>query len=183
MNGLLCLIPESFHFQLLHSLDDRGLVFSSIDFLRKVHRIDKSLVEKRMECCSQFFETVMNALQRELLEISFLFDHKGLTEATEMFQGELKSIIQCSKCGEVSEDSSSFFSLHLPVPACKTENSVSCYDCLESFTETEHLDEFRCKTCSKDCATNASKKTEINFPKLLVFTFNRFVWDRINMTG
>ncbi|KAJ3125443.1 ubiquitin-specific protease doa4 [Nowakowskiella sp. JEL0407] len=98
----------------------------------------------------------------------------------DIFQGQLKSRLQCLTCGKVSTTFDHFMYLTLPIPTKGNGSGRNQYvtleDCLKKFCEEEILDgddAWLCPRCKK--RRKASKKLEIvRLPAILLVHLKRF---------
>ncbi|KAL3900638.1 MAG: hypothetical protein SGCHY_001201 [Lobulomycetales sp.] len=94
----------------------------------------------------------------------------------DMFQGQLRSVVQCQKCGKASITYNTFMYLSLPIPKVNRngvkDGPVTLNECLDLFAELELLDGDNkwCKTLRK-----SSKKLSISkLPPFLMIHLKRF---------
>eukprot|EP01012_Entosiphon_sulcatum_P055458 TRINITY_DN7742_c0_g1_i1.p1 TRINITY_DN7742_c0_g1~~TRINITY_DN7742_c0_g1_i1.p1 ORF type:complete len:443 (+),score=35.98 TRINITY_DN7742_c0_g1_i1:24-1331(+) len=106
----------------------------------------------------------------------FYYGHAG-SRVTNIFCGQLKSSLQCSKCQAVSRTFDPFFDLSLPIPTSSAvSRGPSLRDCLELFTQAERLQGEESPKCEK-CNNRrpATKKLSIfRTPPVLVLHLKRF---------
>ncbi|KAM9891065.1 hypothetical protein OXX69_012403, partial [Metschnikowia pulcherrima] len=95
------------------------------------------------------------------------------------FQGQYVSQLRCLECQMTSSTFNSFTILSLPIPRIlgpTKSRALSLFDCLDSFVETELLDDdnkWHCPRCLKFC--KSTKKLVISrLPKILIIHFKRF---------
>lgn len=110
---------------------------------------------------------------------------------TELFSGQMHSTITCDICGSVSNNYDPFIGLPVPLPGSRNNSfssglsgtkggglnsSVSLEDCLNLFTQSEHLsgmDEVYCRKCKGH--KPSTKTNEIyRAPKILIIQLKRF---------
>jgi ubiquitin carboxyl-terminal hydrolase 2/21 len=112
---------------------------------------------------------------------SFIFD---------LFGGQLRSTLSCSKCKSVSIAFDPFMDLSLPIPKPKSslfrsaKNVTSLEDCLDEFFASETLDHQEkvfCKKCGKH--TVMQKRLSLfRFPKVLVLHVKRFATHAVSVS-
>jgi len=98
----------------------------------------------------------------------------------DMFQGQLRSIVQCLTCGKASVTFNAFMYLSLPIPSKNNsgvkDGPVYIEDCLDKFVEIEILDgddKWNCPRCK--CARKSSKTLTIaKLPPFLLIHLKRF---------
>ncbi|XP_041356247.1 ubiquitin carboxyl-terminal hydrolase 8-like [Gigantopelta aegis] len=94
----------------------------------------------------------------------------------ELFQGQLKSTLQCKSCGKQSKTFQTFMFLSVPIPS---SSKCSLSDCIREFLKPERLtgdSKWRCPRCKVD--RDATKKIDIwKLPPILLIGLNRFVRD------
>lgn len=95
------------------------------------------------------------------------------------FQGQYVSQLRCLECQMTSSTFNSFTILSLPIPRIlgpTKSRALLLFDCLDSFVETELLDDdnkWHCPRCLKFC--KLTKKLVISrLPKILIIHFKRF---------
>jgi len=109
----------------------------------------------------------------------------------DLFQGHLRSELQCAKCGFKSVKFDAFMNLELPLiqgsapsangrPATPSQYvDTDINSCLREFTKKEHLTgehKWRCPKCKK--LRDATKQlTLYSLPNVLIITFKRFQVD------
>ena len=95
----------------------------------------------------------------------------------DLFQGQLRSELQCMQCGHVSLRFDPVLYVTLPVP----HTSCTLMDCFEEFTATEMLrghDQWYCSRCKSN--VDAKKKMGLwKLPPVLVIHLKRFEYDHI----
>jgi ubiquitin C-terminal hydrolase len=96
----------------------------------------------------------------------------GNSIVSEIFAGQIESIIKCATCGFESATYDAFFDLSVPIPTKRT--GLSLVECLEDYTKLETLDaEWKCSTCK--LVRVATKQVLIShLPDILVVQLNRF---------
>lgn len=106
---------------------------------------------------------------------------------TDLFVGQLKSMLKCCSCGYTSVTFDPFWDLSLPIPRKTSswsgrrssgadDSDISIGDCIQIFTKEEVLDGDERPTCDK-CKTKrkSTKKFSIQrFPSILVLHLKRF---------
>ncbi|KAI3631149.1 hypothetical protein MIR68_010639 [Amoeboaphelidium protococcarum] len=99
---------------------------------------------------------------------------------TELFQGQLKSTLQCSVCGKTSTTYNPFMYLSLPIPVNGGgSGGIRLYDCINEFTKDEILDQeesWRCPQC-KVPRRAVKKLTIVRLPPILLVHLKRFSAD------
>ncbi|KAI9296170.1 cysteine proteinase [Neoconidiobolus thromboides FSU 785] len=93
-----------------------------------------------------------------------------------LFQGQLKSKLQCKICGKTSTTFNVFMYLSLPIPKL---NQVNLLDCLNTFVKEETLDGDNAWNCPKcKCARPATKILTISrLPDVLLIHLKRFSYE------
>ncbi|KAI0235568.1 ubiquitin-specific protease doa4 [Massospora cicadina] len=95
-----------------------------------------------------------------------------------LFQGQLKSRLQCGVCSEVSVTFNTFMYLSLPIPDPKA-GPVHLLDCLELFIQEETLvgeNAWFCPRCR--CARPSTKRLTISrLPDVLLIHLKRFSYE------
>ncbi|KAI9220624.1 hypothetical protein BC828DRAFT_348111 [Blastocladiella britannica] len=99
---------------------------------------------------------------------------------SQIFQGQLRSELQCSTCGTRSVSYSTFSTLSVPVPGgARARAPVHLEDCLREFVRPQVLDgdnAWRCPRCK--VARSAIKSMAITkFPSVLIVHLMRFSFD------
>lgn len=100
-------------------------------------------------------------------------DHKLRNQSviTQLFQGQFRSTVTCSRCGWKSRKFDVFQYLALEIPS--NVNRCSLQDCLRMYLRDEKIDGFKCEKC-KNLVT-ASKKIDVwSLPPILMVFFKRF---------
>ena len=91
---------------------------------------------------------------------------------TDLFQGQLSSVITCKDCNYGSVSCDSFLCLNLPSPDSYMR-STSIDQCLGLYFKESHLQSYRCEKCKKK--DNCSQKISLyRLPKILVLQLKRF---------
>ena len=92
----------------------------------------------------------------------------------DLFQGQFKSSVTCSRCKHRSVTFDTFMYISLPVPKSRTMPSLQ--DCLEEFTKEETLEQgWVCPKCRIPVV--ARKKFDIwKVPPVLLFHLKRFLY-------
>lgn len=93
---------------------------------------------------------------------------------SDVFSGQLESIIECTTCGEQSATYDTIYDLSVPIPSSlrdnsKSKSSIHLMDCLNDFAKKETLDgaEWKCPKCK--CKREATKQVLISkIPEILV---------------
>jgi ubiquitin C-terminal hydrolase len=111
---------------------------------------------------------------------TYYSDHSS--SVTDFYTSFIRSKLVCSECRIDKNVFESVLHIILPMPKKKPGiiSKLSLYDCLDLFTETEHLGEQNLRYCS-DCKrkTQVEKKISIwSTPPILVFQIARFSPDR-----
>jgi ubiquitin C-terminal hydrolase len=98
---------------------------------------------------------------------------------TNLFTGLFQSEIECDVCSFKSITFDPFTNISLDIP---TKQNCTLYDCLESMTETEQLDNDNKVRCDRCYHKNQAHKTTsiLYFPKILIIQLKRF---KKNMCG
>ncbi|XP_048242717.1 ubiquitin carboxyl-terminal hydrolase 8-like [Haliotis rufescens] len=105
-------------------------------------------------------------------------DHKRLHKSiiVELFQGQLKSTLQCKHCGKKSVTFQAFMFLSLPLPP---QSKCSLRECIQKFISPEMMTgscKWKCPKCRVE--RDAVKKIDIwKLPPILLIGLNRFVSD------
>ncbi|XP_071958603.1 ubiquitin carboxyl-terminal hydrolase 2-like [Antedon mediterranea] len=91
-----------------------------------------------------------------------------------LFVGQLKSVLECSECNNRSVTFDPFWDLSLPIP--RNISSVTLIDCLKEFTKQEVLDGDERPVCSKCKAKRRCLKSFSiqRIPHILVIHLKRF---------
>lgn len=122
-------------------------------------------------------ENVKFALNKEIKDsytawARYLFRNDSLIVS--LFQGQLKSQLQCLTCSKTSTTYNPFMYLSLPIP--RNTGSTSLSRCLDEFVREEVLDDadsWRCPRCKRN--RRASKKLSISrVPPILLIQLKRF---------
>ena len=107
----------------------------------------------------------------------------GVSPILDMFYNQQHSIITCTNCGSVSNSYDPSIMITLPIPV--SGNSLSIYDCFDTYTREEILDnsnKYKCDKCNTEC--NATKKLSIcKTSKYLMISFKRFQSDGNKLTN
>ncbi|XP_066280467.1 ubiquitin carboxyl-terminal hydrolase 2-like [Branchiostoma lanceolatum] len=95
------------------------------------------------------------------------------SQITDLFVGQLKSVLQCTHCQHCSVTFDPFWDLSLPIPK---KSSIDVRDCLRDFVEEEVLDGDEKPTCSRCKARRKCTKRFFlqRLPKILVLHLKRF---------
>ncbi|XP_067653000.1 ubiquitin carboxyl-terminal hydrolase 8-like [Haliotis asinina] len=105
-------------------------------------------------------------------------DHKRLHKSiiVELFQGQLKSTLQCKHCSKKSVTFQAFMFLSLPIPQ---QSRCTLRDCIYKFLSPEMMTgscKWKCPKCRVE--RDAVKKIDIwKLPPILLIGLNRFVSD------
>ncbi|KAJ1550416.1 ubiquitin-specific protease doa4, partial [Cladochytrium tenue] len=96
----------------------------------------------------------------------------------DLFQGQLKSKLQCLTCKKTSTTFNPFMYLSVPIPSSSSTRgaSVSLYDCLDKFTEPEALDGENAWQCPH-CKAQRRTRKELalaSLPSVLLVHLKRF---------
>ena len=97
-----------------------------------------------------------------------------------LFQGQLRSRVQCRTCGKSSSTFNTFMYLSLPIVKPKQSGSkYTLHSCLDGFLAEEHLDEANSWYCPQCKAPReAVKKLDLwRLPPVMIFHFKRFSYD------
>jgi len=84
---------------------------------------------------------------------------------SDIFAGQIESVIRCSTCGFESATYDAFFDLSVPIPK---KNNLKLVDCIKDYTKIETLDaEWKCSKCNDTRV--ATKQVLISkLPEILV---------------
>ncbi|KAJ9088006.1 ubiquitin-specific protease doa4, variant 2 [Entomophthora muscae] len=97
-----------------------------------------------------------------------------------LFQGQLKSRLQCSVCSKTSVTFNTFMYLSLPIPSLKSKASpVHLLECLDLFVQEETLDGDNAWFCPRcKCARPSTKRLTISrLPDVLLIHLKRFSYE------
>lgn len=96
----------------------------------------------------------------------------GSSVISDVFGGQIESVIRCGTCAAESATYDTFFDLSVPIPS--GAKKVRLEDCLADFAKVETLDgEWKCPRCK--CPRTATKQVLISkVPQVLVISLNRF---------
>lgn len=98
------------------------------------------------------------------------YTHRNKSKLSDIFVGQLKSMLQCSRCGYRSVNFEPFWDLALPIPQSRANLTLS--ECLQLLIKKETL-LVNCETCNKE--TMCFKHYTINkLPKVLVIYVKRY---------
>lgn len=101
---------------------------------------------------------------------------RGNSIITEIFQGQLMSVIKCGFCSERAVACDCFLDLTLPIAAGGIFSKSRLLDCFRTFVAAGKIPEYRCEHCKK--TGKCTQEVSIyRFPKVLVIQLKRF---RIN---
>ncbi|KAJ3102989.1 ubiquitin-specific protease doa4, partial [Phlyctochytrium planicorne] len=99
---------------------------------------------------------------------------KDYSIVVDLFQGQLKSTLQCMSCHKTSMTFHPFMYLSVPVPNSATPIDITA--CIQSFIQSEHMqgeNAWRCPRCKT--RRNAMKFTSVSrFPSILIIHLKRF---------
>jgi ubiquitin carboxyl-terminal hydrolase 8 len=144
-----------------------------VSLLDKLHE-DLNRVREPQSCHSAehtVTEEVIAALKWE--------EHlqSGCSVIVDLFQGQLKSTVRCTKCPYVSVTFDTFMYLSLPLPKTKL---TTLQECLAEFTKEEQLEADQLWVCPVCLVPNqAMKKFDIwKVPPVLVIHLKRFKTNR-----
>eukprot|EP00005_Dracoamoeba_jomungandri_P013183 CAMPEP_0174265372 /NCGR_PEP_ID=MMETSP0439-20130205/26238_1 /TAXON_ID=0 /ORGANISM="Stereomyxa ramosa, Strain Chinc5" /LENGTH=641 /DNA_ID=CAMNT_0015351799 /DNA_START=549 /DNA_END=2474 /DNA_ORIENTATION=- len=134
----------------------------------------------------EFFVYLLDRLHDELK----LIDKAGWNQhgsiISDTFQGTLQSKVTCCNCGKSSTKMDVFLDLSLDIPVQHAASSrrrgkkykipsCSIYDCFESFTTPEPIEDYYCQFCkSKQDAQKALIIQKL--PNVLCIVLKRFCW-------
>ncbi|KAJ3221164.1 ubiquitin-specific protease doa4 [Clydaea vesicula] len=100
----------------------------------------------------------------------------------DMFQGQVKSVLQCYYCGTTSTSFNTFMYLSLPIPPVNRDGvkggAVYLEDCFEKYLEVDELDGDDRWNCSKCKVLRKAKKTTTitRLPPILIINLKRFYY-------
>ncbi|ESO95142.1 hypothetical protein LOTGIDRAFT_215305 [Lottia gigantea] len=118
-----------------------------------------------------------NIPDREAAELAWA-NHKKVNSSVivSLFQGQLKSTVQCRTCGKQSVTFEAFMYLSLPIP---DKSRCTLKDCIQTFLRPEMMtgsSRYKCSVCK--VPRDAVKRIELwKLPAILLIGLNRFVSD------
>lgn len=103
--------------------------------------------------------------------------HRNNSIIVSLFQGQLKSRLQCGTCSNVSVTFNAFMYLSLPIPT--KAGPIHLLDCLELFTQEETLEGENAWFCPRCRSARPSTKrlTISRLPDVLLVHLKRFSYD------
>ncbi|EGD79266.1 hypothetical protein PTSG_12908 [Salpingoeca rosetta] len=108
------------------------------------------------------------------------FISRGTSTITDLFQGQLRSVLKCSVCHYESSKYETFRCLSLPVPQAGSHALLHCFDL---FSRPENLTgdmRWKCPQCKTH--RDAEKCTGIwRLPRYLIVHLMRFTFDKAGM--
>ena len=96
---------------------------------------------------------------------------RAASQVTDLFRGQLLSIVTCSVCGSSRYTFEEFLDLSLPIPL--DHKGVTLQRCFDEFTATKDLEGVKCKVCRTERVCSATM-TIHRYPKVLVVHLKRF---------
>lgn len=147
---------------------------------------NKSLTGFEEQDAHEFWQFMLNQFHQDYQRVSNKttdnFRNDSLTGYCECikhkyFNGELESSIKCSNCANVTRKIDPIIDLSLELT--NLTNNDSIYDCLDSFTNNEVLDNYRCPNCNKNSKPVKSLKIHKASP-ILSIQLKRF---KHNLSG
>jgi len=107
----------------------------------------------------------------------------GVSPILDMFYNQQHSHVTCTNCGSVSNSFDPSIMITLPIPS--SNSNLTIYDCFDTYTKEETLDnsnKYHCDKCNTEC--NATKKVIIcKTSKYLMISFKRFQSDGSKLTN
>ena len=92
----------------------------------------------------------------------------------EIFAGQMISIVNCKRCGNISETFDPFLDLSLPIPSKSFKKSHTINECLKQFFKEEELpNDYQCEKCKRKSKVFKSLKISKS-PNTLVLHLKRF---------
>jgi ubiquitin carboxyl-terminal hydrolase 8 len=141
---------------------------------------DTSDRNEKLRIINQYYDFEMNHQTEILIHNSTSMWSSYLEHnysiVSEYFTGLFHSSLRCNTCGYISNSFEIFTNISLEIPKVSENTSLSIYDCLNSFTSEEILDnqnKFTCGRCHNK--TSGIKKIMIWYaPDNLIIHFKRF---------
>ena len=88
----------------------------------------------------------------------------------DIFQGQYRSVVQCTVCSKKSTTFDAFMYLSLPIPRSSSRSTL--YDCFQLYCMPEYI-EWSCPSCKT--LRKATKKLDVwRWPKYLIIHLKRF---------
>lgn len=163
-------------------------------FQHDAHEFLQALLDKLNEDCKRMEQTIMSTKKKSNIS-KFISECKANDDSFEVktvsssFQGLLKSVLLCQKCGNKRSQNEPFVNISLPInqKAAHHENNyhesvnrqlapkrIDIRNCLDHFTEKESLsDPLRCDCC-RERTSMFKQQTFSKLPTILCLHLKRF---------
>ena len=158
------------HFSGYEQHDAQELLVFLLDGLHEdLNRVSKKPYVEDAECDGRPEEVVAAESWK-----GYLLRNKSIV--VDLFQGQLRSTLECCHCGYKRVKFDPFMYLSLPVPKSGRHGDVQLDDCLREFAKEEMLtgdEQWRCSKCKE--FRDAKKKFDIwKVPPVLIVHLKRF---------
>ena len=98
------------------------------------------------------------------------YEQCSASSLTDLFRGQLLSIVSCEQCGQRSLSADCFLQLALPLPS---ERRASVARCFREFTRRRRLKDYQCGQCANQ-ATCSQRLGVYRCPQVLSIQLKRF---------
>jgi len=187
------------YFRVLHGLWEENCIIRPTSFKRTLDQMHPQFKgwgqHDSQEVLMSILDMLHNALSysvtietsgtvknnKDKLEVSSIaewkkFYSKEYSKVVELFFGQDHTVLHCKNCDMVEHKFEPFCSLELPIPIEVVEGklkSVTIYDCMSKYIETEETVERLCEKCDKK--GSSTKTLSIWRPSnYLIISFKRF---------